>query len=165
MELSNAGKDVYTALNGLIREHHPDLLEISDQILVVFREKAPTPGGGQPIIGKTSKAPPLISSGLITANHSKYKFVITLGFDAWNMLTDRQKTAQLDHNLCAISVDVDKEDTIKYGLKQPDFVGYRAEVDRWGLWRPECEPEAPSLVEKMFGKPRHGDKTDDYDLD
>lgn len=164
MDLFNAGEDVYNALENLVRRYHPDLIDVMDQILVVFKDKASTPGGVT-IFGKVQKAPPLLAKGLVTEKNKKYTYIITIGFDAWNLLSDKQKTALLDHFLCSMTVTVDKDDNIKYGVKPPDFVGYREEIERWGLWRPESEPQAPTLVEQIFGKPKVGDsQTTEEDL-
>lgn len=147
-----AGGDIYKAIKSLIGKYHPHLAEIEGQIFVYFKEKASTPGGVI-VAGKTKKAPNLLSLGLVTENHRKITFIIELGYDYWKGLSDKQKTALIDHHLCAMTaVENEQTGATSYGVKPPDFVGYRDEVERWGLWRPRQDPNAKTLVEQMFGK-------------
>lgn len=162
MDMWKAKSDVYEAMKGLIEKHHPDLLDVQDKILILFKEKASVKGGVT-TIGNTKKAPPLLSKGIVTEKNKKYTYIIELGGDAWNMLSDRDKTAQLDHCLCAMDVSYDKEGYPKYGIKPPDFEAYRGEVARWGLWHPQCNEDAENLVDKMFGPEKHGEAHDDED--
>lgn len=155
MEIWKAKKEIYEVLTSLIDGHHNDLLDVKEKILILFKEKASVKGGVT-TIGTTKKAPPILAQGLVTKDQAKYTYIIELGFDAWNMLTDRQKTAQLDHCLCAMSVVYDNEGYPKYGVKPADFAAYRGEVERWGFWHPTCEAESPDIVEKIFGSPEKG---------
>lgn len=149
-EIFEAGADIYKALKMLIGKYHSHLADVKDQIFVYFREKASTPGGVT-VAGKTRKAPPLLAAGLVTENHRKITFIIELGYDYWKPLSDKQKTALLDHHLCAMVAEETQQGGVTYGVKPPDFVGYRDEVERWGLWRPAQNPKAKTLVEQMFG--------------
>lgn len=151
-EIWEAGKDIYKAASKLIRKYHPHLAEVSDQIFIYFKDKASTPGGVI-VAGKTKKAPPLLAQGLVTENKHKITFCIEIAHDYWKLLSDRQKTALLDHHLCAmVAVENSQTGATNYGCKPPDFVGFREEVERWGLWRPAQDPQAETLVEQMFGK-------------
>lgn len=151
-ELWEAGKDIYKAANKLISKYHPHLAEINDQIFIYFKEKAATPGGVI-VAGKTKKAAPLLAQGLVTENKHKITFCIEIAHDYWKLLNDRQKTALLDHHLCAMTAAENAQTGVTaYGCKPPDFVGFREEVERWGLWRPAQDPQAETLVEQMFGK-------------
>lgn len=149
-DIWEAGKDIYKAVNSLIGKYHPHLAEVSDQIFIYFKEKASTPGGVV-VAGKTRKAPSLLAQGLVTENHRHITFLIEIGHDYWRTLDDRQKTALLDHHLCAMTANENESGT-SFGVKPPDFVGFRDEVERWGLWRPTQNPKAPTLVEQMFGR-------------
>ena len=149
-EIFEGRTDVYKAMKLLIGKYHPHLADVKDQIFVYFKEKASTPGGVT-VAGKSRKAPPLLSAGLVTENNRRIIFVIELGYDYWKALSDKQKTALLDHHLCAMVVEESQQGGITYGIKPPDFVGYREEVERWGLWRPAQNPKAKTFVEQMFG--------------
>ena len=147
-----AGPDIYKAVKSLIPKYHPHLVDVADDLFIYFKEKASTPGGVI-VAGKTKKAPNLMSLGLVTENHRKITFLIELGYDYWKALGDKQKTALLDHHLCAMTAtESEQTGSMVYGIKPPDFVGYRDEVERWGLWRPAQDPKAQTLVEQMFGK-------------
>lgn len=159
-DIWEVGKDIYKAVKSLIPKYHPHLVDVVDQMFIYFKEKASTPGGVI-VAGKTKKAPSLLALGLVTENKRKITFIIEIGHDYWRTLTDPQKTALLDHHLCAMTVTENEQTgATAYGVKPPDFVGYRDEVERWGLWRPRQNPKAPTLVEQMFGKDGDGDDDD-----
>ncbi len=159
MEIWKAQKAEHEILKGLINEHHGDLIDVQDKILILFKEKASVKGGVT-TIGVTKKAPPLLAKGLVTKDNAKYTYIIELGFDAWNMLSNRQKTAQLDHCLCAMAVTYDNEDFPKYGIKPADFSAYRGEIERWGFWHPACEEDSTDIVEKIFGSSSKSDEAE-----
>ena len=54
-----AGNDTLNRLKGIIRESHPQLLPIQEEIAVIFRDKA-SKRGGKSSLGATKKAPPLL---------------------------------------------------------------------------------------------------------
>jgi hypothetical protein len=143
-----AGKDVMDIVQKLIAKHHPHLALIEKDIGVVFKDKA-TEKAGLVIPGNTKKAPPLME--ILTDKKFNYKFIIELGADAWQQLNDKQQQALLDHHLCAMLVEEDKEGGLKCSIRPPDFVGYKEEVERWGMWRPMDE-DTLTIIEEMFGK-------------
>ena len=149
MEIWKAGTEVMEMVKKLIAKHHPHLVLIEGDIGVVFREKA-TEKAGLVIPGATKKAPPLLP--ILTDKKFTYKFIIEIGADAWNELDERQKMALLDHHLCAMKVEEDANSgEIKCVLRPPDFVGYKEEIERWGMWRP-MDDDTLSIIEEMFGK-------------
>lgn len=143
-----AGKDVMDIVKKLIAKHHPHLALIEKDIGVVFKDKA-TEKAGLIIPGNTKKAPPLME--VLTDKKFGYKFVIEIGADAWANLSEKQRTALLDHHLCAMLVEEDKDGGLKCSLRPPDFVGYKEEVERWGMWRPMDE-DTLTIIEQMFGE-------------
>lgn len=149
MEIYKAGPEVMKLISDLIAKHHPHLVLIEDDIGVVFREKA-TEKAGFVIAGATKKAPSLLS--VLTDKKFTYKFLIEIGQDAWQELDQRQQLALLDHHLCAMKVEEDANSgEIKCMLRPPDFVGYKEEIERWGMWRP-MDDDTLSIIEEMFGK-------------
>ena len=86
-----------------------------------------------------------------------------LAGDEWqHNLDEKQKKALLDHHLCSMLIDEDDDaGTIKCSVKPPDFTGYREEIERWGFWRPESDPDAPTPVEQMFGVKPEEDEGDE----
>jgi hypothetical protein len=141
-----AGPEITKTVLDLIKKHHPRLLLVQDEIAVVMKEKASTPGGVV-VYGKSGKAPPLLAA--LTA--TDWKFVITLAADTWNELSPTQQMALIDHHLCSMVIEEDPDQgTIKCSIRPPEG-WYREEVERWGFWRPMCDPDAKTPVEQMFG--------------
>ena len=149
MDIWKAGQDVLDQMKTLIGQHHPHLALVEDEIGIIFREKA-SEIAGVIILGKTKKAPPILP--VLTDKQFNYRFIIELGADEWKMLTNQQQTALLDHHLCSMVVEEDPNTgEIKCLIRPPDFVGYKEEVQRHGMWRP-MDDETLSIVEEMFGK-------------
>jgi len=166
MDTWKAGKDVMTQLQKLIANYHPHLALIEDEISVIFREKS-SEVAGMVILGKTKKAPPNLT--VLTDKQFNYKYIIELGADQWATLSDPQRNALLDHHLCSMRVEEDANSgTIKCSIRPPDFIGYKEEVERHGMWRP-MDDDTLSAVEHMFGKPAKSTKpkkrASDSDLD
>ena len=149
MDEWKAGPDVMTQVSTLIGQYHPHLALIEDEIAVVFREKA-SEVAGTIILGKTKKAPAIITT--LTDKKFNFRFIIELGADEWQALTLQQQSALLDHHLYSMVAEEDPNTgSIKCGIRPPDFIGYKDEVERHGMWRP-MDDELLSVVEKMFGK-------------
>jgi hypothetical protein len=152
-------------VKNLIANHHPHLALIEDEIGVIFREKA-SEVAGVVILGKTKKAPPILS--VLTDKKFNYRFLIELGADEWQALTPGQQRALLDHHLCSMLVEEDPNSgAIKCQIRPPDFIGYKEEVERHGMWRP-YDDELLSAVEKVFAKkapPKPKKRAADADLD
>ena len=132
MEIWKADQEVVDMAEELIKNHHPDLVIVMDEIAFVFREKA-SKRGEHVVLGTSKKAAPVIKalSGI------DYKFIIELAADEWQSLSSRQKQALLDHHLCACRVEEDAEDgSVKCTIAPPDVSFYWDELDRWGDWRP-----------------------------
>jgi len=152
MEMWKASKEIVDQVQGLIKKHHPDLAIVMDEIAVIFRETA-AKRGGRVILGKTSKASPLIANGILS--DAPWKFIIELPADEWEKLTSRQKEALLDRHLCACRTEVnDKTGETKYLLASPDVAYYWDEIDRWGDWYPrdEEDKDKPNIVKLLSGQ-------------
>lgn len=151
MDIWKAEQSVVESMNEIVIAHHPDLTPYIKQIALIFREKA-AKSGGAVILGKTKKTPMLVN----LLGEVEYCFVIELAADEWHSLTTEQRTALLDHHLCACRVELDpKTSDPKFFIAPPDFVGYRGEIERHGLWRPEPEgeeDEGPNPIMDIFGK-------------
>lgn len=131
----------------LIAQYHPDLAMAQEEIVVIFKQKA-SMAHGQPILGKTKKAPPIL--GVLTDKKYEYRFIIELAADQWQLLDQQQRQALLDHHLCSMMVEEDPESgNVKYGVRPPDFVCYSDEISRHGMWRPLPE-ETLDAVESAF---------------
>lgn len=145
MDRWKAGEEVQDVIRELVGEAHPHLVDIVDDIIVIFKEKA-SRKGNYPQLGKTSKAPALIS----LLGERQYQFVIELGADTWVELEDSQKKALLDHQLCFISGEEDEKTAeMKYSLTTPDISYFSSEVERNGHWRPDFSKEEETDSEDM----------------
>lgn len=150
MDIWKAEQHVVDMMVDLVNKYHHHLAPYVDQIAVIFREKAAKTGGCV-ILGKTKKAPLLVN----LLGNVEYCFIIELAADEWTGLTTEQREALLDHHLCACRVEIDKKTgDPKFFIAPPDFVGYRGEIERHGIWRPSPEPDdgGPNPVLELFGK-------------
>lgn len=156
MEYWKANDEIHTKVQDLIGQNHPDLALISDEIVVLFRERA-AKSGGQVILGQ-SRRPPAIANALAGED---YKFILEIGADTWeNDLTTLKREALLDHMLTACRCEEDpKSGDLKCTIARPDVMAYRENIERYGMWFPreEKEDEGPPkdndadvTIEEMF---------------
>jgi len=159
VQIWKAEKEIVESMRALIKEYHPDLFLIQDEIALVFREKAGRLGG-EVVLGKSKKASPMFG----VLGDTDWKFIIELAADEWADLTARQRTALLDHHLCACRCEEDGDSgEVKCFIAPPDVSMFFDELDRYGDWRPRPDDSerGPSVVEELFGKSNKG--TDDGD--
>lgn len=151
MDQWKAGDDVYELMRELIRRHHAErLIDISDQIEIVFREKS-FKSGGRVFAGKLSKAPKLMS----VLGVSDCKFVLQIGADMWEVYSNEERAALLEHHLYSISFKESKDGVGgSYSIAAPDFVGFKEEIQRYGVWRylnAENDEEGDNVIPSLFG--------------
>lgn len=147
-EMWKAGDDVMTIVKDLIANYHPHLALVDDEIAVVFKEKSTTVGSVE-IIGKTGKAPAILS----VLGDTKWKFLIILAADAWQSLADKQRVALLDHHLCGCRVDENAQTgALKCYVAPPDVSFFKGEIERHGIWRTTGAPPSPNLIQELFGE-------------
>ena len=146
-QLWKAGDDVMDTVRDLIANYHPDLVLCDDEIAVIFKEKASSVGGTV-VAGKTAKAPKLL--GIL--GETDYKFVITLGADEWQSLSDTQRVALLDHHLCACGVEEHpKTGKTRFYVRIPDVSFFKDEVERHGYWRTSGAAASTDHISDLFG--------------
>jgi len=151
MEMWKASKEVVDRVQEMIREYHPDLVIVMDEIAIVFKEKA-AKRGGKVILGKASKANPLFSSGVLS--EQPWKFIIELPADEWETLGNRKQSALLDRHLCACRTEENAETgELKCSIAPPDVAYYWDELDRWGDWHPreEGDEDKPNIINVLSG--------------
>lgn len=148
-DLWKANDDIHKKMLELIGQNHPDLALVSDEIVVVFKEKAGK-SGGQVVLGNSKKVAALANA----IGDTDFKFVLELAADQWeHELTSRQREALLDHLLTACRCEEDpKSGDLKCTVAKPDIQAFRENVERYGMWFPKEEEEGPSPVEQMFGE-------------
>ena len=144
MEIWKASKDIHDQMRDLIGQNHPDLALVSDEILVMFREKA-RKAGGVTIYGSPKKMPYFTN---VVAG-TEYKFVLDLAADTWeNDLSSRQREALLDQLLTACRCDEDPNTgDLVCSVAKPDMRASFAEnVERYGMWWPKEEDEEEGTI-------------------
>ena len=146
MEYWKANKDIHDKVMALVGANHPDLALVVEEIVVVFREKA-AKSGGQIVLGTPKRAPALANA----LAGEDYKFILEIGADQWeHELTSRQREALLDHLLTACRCEEDpKSGEMKLSVARPDFMAFRENIARYGMWHPideETTPEGPDDV-------------------
>jgi hypothetical protein len=131
-------------LKGLLG-HHPDLILVEGEIAVVFREKA-TKRGGRVVLGNAKKAPGLLG----VLGETPYKFVLEIAADEWSGLTNKEKTALVDHMLCACGVEENPQTgNMKCFIRSPDVAYFWDELDRHGDWRPRGDGDEHPMAGKI----------------
>ena len=137
IEQWKAEKSIQETVFELIKNNHPDLVPIMDEIVVLFKEKAGK-SGGQTVFGTVSKAPPSLKA----ISGQNYQFLILLAADTWETeLGAKQREALLDHLLCMCRCEEDpKTAEPKCSIARPDLYAFRDNVDRYGMWFPKEEP-------------------------
>jgi hypothetical protein len=149
-EIYEANEEVRDMMVECVRNFHPDLATILEDIAIIFREKA-SKSGGQVVLGKSKKAPAIV--GVLA--DKDYKFILEIAQDEWAQLMPKQQEALIDHLLCGCGYVIDNDSgKEKIFIKPPDFIGYAGEIKRHGLWRPEVSEAPGNPIEELFGKPK-----------
>lgn len=141
-----ADQEIYDTVKDLIAQYHPGLIMCVDQIAILFKEKA-SMKGDVPVLATTAKASPLL--GILS--DVDYQFVITIAADQWNELSDRQKIALLDRQLCACKAVVNDDGSTKYSVAPPDVFFYADELTRHGFWQTTGASVDQKMLDHIFG--------------
>lgn len=146
-DMWRAGDEVAASVRDLIAKYHPHLAMHDDEIVVLFKEKASVVGD-MVVLGKTSKASPILA---LLADKA-YKFVITLAADEWQRLSDKKRLALLDHHLCACMAEEDvATGKSKFWVQPPEVGFFQAELERHGFWRTTGKAAPKNMLEELFG--------------
>lgn len=125
----------------LIKRHHDHLVGV--RIDYLFRDKAQV-SKGRPIWGVARKITGM-AAYLGAKEHDETRegcdpfFVIEVAEDVWGGLTDKQRTALVDHELAHCAVTVDDEGVLKLSIRGHDLEEFKAIVQRHGLWAPDLQ--------------------------
>lgn len=131
-------------VDALIPKHHAHLLDVP--VLCVMRDKA-AKSGGKVTWGKARKVDGLtafLARDPADANYPREFFILEFARDVWATLSDVQKRALVDHELCHCSIEIDDEGELHLGMRPHDIEEFAEIVDRHGLWRDDL---------KIFAKP------------
>ena len=125
----------------------------------VFIDKAPT-RNGRAVAGRARKLGGL-SRWLIAQAHGETDgpfeavlpmFVIEISHDIWQRLTDAQKVALVDHELCHCIVRVNDKGEVKPGVLGHDVEEFVDIVERHGLWSPQLAVMAKASAAACAGE-------------
>lgn len=128
----------------LIGKHHSHLNRHDVAIKYLFRDP-PARSKGRLVYGKASKVGGR-TAYLVGLEHNDRLdddgpvdfFVVEIAFDPWQGLTDRQKAALVDHELCHLDVEIPEgsNEDRKLLTRGHDLEEFTEVVQRHGLWRP-----------------------------
>lgn len=120
-----------------IEEHHQHLQGV--KIEYIFMSEAPTVAGK--IAGGVAKKITGLNAWLSTPTEGREPepepyFVLGIAESIWKLLTPEQREALVDHELCHMGYD-DEKDTIK--IIPHDVEEFSGVVQRHGVWEPNLE--------------------------
>jgi hypothetical protein len=134
-------KEDLELLDHAIANWHPTLVDIRQEIAIVFKDKAGKVGG-KPNLGKCIKAPGILA----VLGDKEYQFILEIGYDLWLALEDTDKLALIDHLLCHVQSEENEQNgEMTYSMRTPDVSYFSEEIERHGNWKKEIYD---SLVEK-----------------
>lgn len=126
-EWVTADDEVLVIAREVIEKWHPDLMDAS--IAFIFRSEAPT-SNGRITYGAASRIKP--EHQLLGLDHD---FFIWLAQDKWYTLTDAQKMALVDHELCHCTFnDKDQAKMVDHDIQE-----FACIIERHGFWWPHPE--------------------------
>lgn len=117
----------------------------SREIGYVYRQKMER--NGKTTLGKASKV------GSKLAYFSNLEFLIEINWQAWAVLTARQRIALVDHELCHLGIE-DTDEGEKLLMIPHDLEEFGSIVQRWGMWQPDVANFAKALQQgDLFADP------------
>ena len=141
------GRALYRLLRELVTAHHPELL--GAQIALAWCTSWKPDVDGIVTLGKCKKASDL------DRELAAYDFIVLLREAFWTdpLVTDTQRRALLDHELCHASVKLDEhgepvEDErgrVVYRIRKHDLEEFTAIVERYGMYTRDLETFATAL--------------------
>jgi len=113
----------------IISQYHTHL--INCKIAYIYRNK-PMVSAGRAVFATAQKCSALIRDLCKISGGEGYDFIITINYESWNLLTDDQKKAVLDHELCHCLVDENENGDIKLSIAPHEINEFSIIVARWG---------------------------------
>lgn len=123
-------EEVQIIAAGLITDVHDHLAEA--RIIYLFRA-GDWKSKGKVTLGQAGKVP---EQWQYLTGHD---LVVIINGDAWPALTDRQKVALVDHELCHFEKGIDAAGDPKWCLVSHDVEEFTGVIQRHGLWTPDVE--------------------------
>jgi predicted metallopeptidase len=139
--------DVETIAKDIIAtvEDHAHLAQAV--VLYVFRDKA-TRSRGRAVLGKARKLAGL-TKFLVHDEDDLPLFVVEISKDTWEDLTEEQRRALVDHELCHLVVDTDDDGTLVARTRGHDLEEFIGVVDRHGLWKADVMAMGTAAAAKV----------------
>lgn len=139
IDLDDDPEKIHPAITKLVKANHPHILRA--RIGAAWRRKLKRDKDGLLVLGKCVKASDL------NKQFSDLDFVIVLNQEAWASLSDAQRTALLDHELCHANVAKDKNGAVKededgrpvFRVRKHDLEEFREIVSRHGCYKADIE--------------------------
>lgn len=134
----------------LIAQYHQHLLKTRVEFL--FRSKASS-SGGKTTLGKARKVsglnallatPDVVEDPEGTSELLSF-FVIEIAQDMWGFLSDKQRVALVDHELCHCKLGVNEKGEIVLSIAAHDVEEFAEIVIRHGLWKPDLSQFVRSM--------------------
>lgn len=118
--------NVQSIVDGLIPNYHPELA--TARMLCCFVDQAASKGGRE-LWGKVRKL-----SGFLEWALEK-DFVVEVALDKWNDLTEKQRTALIDHLLERCTGEEEEETgAMRWKVREPDVQEFSSVLHRQGAW-------------------------------
>jgi len=144
---SDAGRPIYAMLKDLIEQHHEELTNA--RLAVAWNLSWKPDADGRVTLGKCKKASDL------DRELAAFDFVILLQAEFWQdaEVTEDQRRALLDHELCHATVKLDEtgepardeRDRIVYRIRKHDVEEFSEIVRRHGCYKRDLEQFAAAL--------------------
>lgn len=148
---SVAGRRLYGWLHELLEAHHQDVLDA--RFALAWHVAWKPDDDGHLMLGQCRKSSDLERE---IQDAAAYDFVILLNenFYADPLVTDTQRRAVLDHELChaALKFDdkgqpvIDERGRIAYRIRKHDLEEFSTIAERYGCWKRDIEAFAKSLA-------------------
>lgn len=137
---------------GLITQYHPHLIHAS--IAYIYKNK-PMKSKGRIVFATAQRCGQLLKDLLKISGGKVYDFIITVNYEEWGKLTDEQKRAVIDHELCHCWVE-ENENTgdLKFSILPHSLQEFGAVVDRYGTDVFEDLRKFCELARKKMDKPK-----------
>lgn len=147
---TDVGRQMYELLYAILDEHHREISQANARVVLAWCLSWKPDVDGRLTLGKCKKASDL------DRELAPYDFVVLLNRDFWQnpRVTETQRRALLDHELChaAIAYDekgepkVDERGRTVYRIRKHDLEEFSELVARYGCWKRDIEAFAQALT-------------------
>lgn len=157
-ELIGDSHDLHATVRDLVAQHHPHLAEA--RIALVWRMNWKPDKDGRLTLGKAKKASDLERE---LGHASEYDLAVLLNAEAWHDLSNDQRLALLDHELCHFGVSTDKKTgevarddrgRVVYRYRKHTLEEFHEIVERHGVYKSDIESFADVCARRREGERR-----------